>query len=124
MPFFEISKLRERTIGSATDTSQDGTLENFGSQADSQVYNELYLAAVKYGKKSALPAVDTTNGKIGGDVAPQDIKDACTDRAVSLYWLWLRATDVAKMYRENSNSAIQAYVTRLSADEDIMSDNV
>lgn len=119
MAYYEIAKLRERTIGSSADTSLDPTLNNFGTQADNQINDELYLSANKYSKLQQLPALPLT-----GAMLAQSIKDAATDRATGLYFLWEKATEIAKFYLDSSKAAVMGYVQRLEQDSEVWSDNV
>ena len=119
MVYFEISKLRERAVGSSSDTSLDTALTNFGSQADSQIDDELYIAANKYSKLQQLPALP-----LQGAMLTQAIKDASTDRATGLYFMWNKAVDLAKIYMDGSKKAVDAYIARISTDSEVWVDNV
>ncbi|MEM2141317.1 MAG: hypothetical protein QXJ74_07720 [Nitrososphaera sp.] len=119
MTYYEIARLREITLGSATDTSQDTLLNAKGAQADSQIDDELYIAANRYSKLQSLPALP-----LAGDILTQSIRDAATDRAASLFFLARRMPELAAKYMEASKHAVQAFVLRLGSEGEIFSGNV
>ncbi|MEW5839446.1 hypothetical protein [Nitrososphaera sp.] len=119
MPYYEIARLREITLGSATDASQDTLLNAKGAQADSQVDDELYIAANRHSRLQSLPALP-----LAGGMLTQSIRDAATDRAASLFFLAQRQPAMAEKYMESSNRAVQAFVMRLGSESEIYSENV
>lgn len=116
MTYFEIARLREITLGSSTDASQDVILNAKGAQADSQIDDELYIVANRYSLLESLPALP-----LDGDLLTQSIKDAATDRAASLFFLARRMPELADKYMESSRRAVQAFVLRLDSEGEIYS---
>jgi hypothetical protein len=119
MAYYEITRLREIALGSASDASQDVLLNAKGAQADSQIDDELYIVANRYSKLSSLPALPLT-----GSMLTQSVRDAATDRAASLFFLAQRQPAMAEKYMESSGRAVQAYVMRLGSESEIYSGSV
>lgn len=110
MTYSETAKVRERALGSSTDTSQDTILTNFMTEADDQIDNELYRTAAKNSRLTALPVLPLSSPS-------QTVKDASSDRAASLWFLSIHELDIADRYMQLSKSAIESYVSRLQSDE-------
>jgi hypothetical protein len=119
MTYYEISRLREITLGSSTDSSQDTLLNAKGAQADSQIDDEMYMAANRYSKLQSLPALP-----LSGSMLTQSIKDAATDRAASLFFLQQHQPEMSEKYMASSDRAVQAYIMRLDSEAEIYSENV
>lgn len=119
MAYYEITRLREIALGSPTDDSQDTLLNAKGAQADSQIDDELYMAANRYSKLSSLPALP-----LSGSMLTQSIRDAATDRAASLFFLQQHQPEMSEKYMAASDRAVRAYVMRLESDGEIYSENV
>ena len=122
MAFFELAKVKERIPIPSADTADDNMLNNFGAEADNEVYNELYIVANRYGKLQALPAVDVPNGLIGGLSAPQSVKDASSNRVVALYHS-SRTGDLekAKHWMAMSKNALESFIVKLDSEADVFS---
>ncbi|AIC16944.1 hypothetical protein [Nitrososphaera viennensis] len=118
MTYYEIMRLREITLGSPSDTSQDMLLNAKGAQADSQIDDELYIVANRYSKLQSLPALP-----LAGTMLTQSIRDAATDRAASLFFLVQRQPAMADKYAQSSERAVQAYEMRLDSEGEIYSDS-
>jgi hypothetical protein len=117
MAYYEITRLREIALGSSTDSSQDTLLNAKGAQADSQIDDELYMAANRYSKLQSLPALP-----IAGAMLTQSVRDAATDRAASLFFLQQHQPEMSEKYMASSDRAVQAYVMRLESEGEIYSD--
>lgn len=118
MALFEISKLRERTIGNASDTSEDTFLTNLGTQADNQIVDQIYHAAARNRKVDSLPVFDIANATIDGTTAQQlqAIRDACTDRAAEAFWRQRGGEKKEASYKASADVAVKAFVDRLKKD--------
>jgi hypothetical protein len=116
MTYYEITRLREIALGSSTDSSQDTLLNAKGAQADSQIDDELYMAANRYSKLANLPALP-----LSGSMLTQSVRDAATDRAASMFFLQQHQPEMSEKYMASSDRAVQAYVMRLESDEEIYS---
>lgn len=119
MTYYEIARLREIALGDASNTSRDTLLNAKGAQADSQIDDELYISANRYGKLQSLPALP-----LSGPLLTQSIKDASTDRAAALFFLAVRQLEVAEKYMASSKNAVQAYIVKLDSDNEIYGANV
>lgn len=108
MVLYEISKLRERTLGSSANTSQDSILNNFGAQAESRIWDVMKVEAIKQKKISALPITPLPDAEI-----TQNLKDACTDLACAFYFRKQRNFEAAKQYKEDAKEGIAAFVSQL-----------
>lgn len=109
MVYYEIAKLREITLGSSSDTSQDAILNNFGTQADAKIDRMLKISLTQ-NKASALPVVPLSSPS-------QDIKDAATNIAASLYFAFIRNIELSKFYMDLAKETITAYTSEQGLNE-------
>jgi len=116
MALAEQSRVREIVTGSTTDTSYDTLIAAKMTEADQQIKDELFLAAKKLGNVKSLPIIDTANATINGDAVPQHVKDMASNRAGYLALNVLRQLELAKTYKDLSDSEIRGYVSRLETD--------
>lgn len=121
MAFAEQTKVRMALTGTETDTTFDTLIGEKMTEADNDLADMLYMSAQKWGKKQALPAVDVTNGQIGGVSVPQNIKDAASNLAAALCFLALKQFDTHNTYKEMSKAAVDGYVLRLAYDAEVYS---
>ena len=121
MAFAEQAKVRMALTGTESDTTFDTLIGEKMTEADNDIADMLYVAAQKWGKKQALPAVDISNGQIGGVSVPQNIKDAASNLAAALCYLTLKQFDTYKTYKEFAENAVNGYVARLRYDEEVYS---
>lgn len=118
MAFYEIAKLRERTIGNVLDTSEDPFLNNLGVEADNQIVDEIYHIAQASRKITSLPVFDVAAGTVAGISAQQlqAIKDACTDRAAAAFWRQRGGEKKEDSYNNASKIPVKAFIDRLKKD--------
>lgn len=109
MAYYEILKLRERTLGDSDNDSQDDLLNNFGAQADSKIDRMI--------KSTQLRLNNTTLPVVPLSTVPQDIKDAATDLAASYYFTYTHNLDMAKIYKESAMEFINGYVGQVGQDD-------
>jgi hypothetical protein len=122
LTFFELSKAKERLNFQTGDTADDTMLNNLGAEADNEILSELYIVANRYGKMQALPAVDVANGKIGGVAAPQEVKDASTNRVVSLYHaIKTKDTERSEYWMKLSKKALESFIIRYDSESELFS---
>lgn len=117
--YYDIARLREIALGSSSDTSQDTLLNAKGVQADSQIDDEIYMAANRSGRLQSLPALP-----LSGDLLTQSIKDAATDRAAALFFLQQHLMDLHEKYLAGSDTAVQSFILRLDSESEIYSANI
>lgn len=121
MAFAEQAKVRMALTGTESDTTFDTLIGEKMTEADNDIADMLYMAAQKWGKKQALPAVDVSNGQIGGVSVPQNIKDAASNLAAALCFLTLKQFDTHNAYKDFAQKAVDGYVLRLRYDEEVYS---
>ena len=124
MAFFEGDRVREIFLGDITDTTQNTLINAKGAEADQKISDWLYITANKYGKLQALPAVDITNGQIGGIAVPQHIKDASSNLATALCFYKIGNKEQGDKYYELARSTVEGYIIRLESDSEIYSASV
>lgn len=121
MALAEQAKVRMAMTGSESDTTFDTLIGEKMTEADNDLADMLYMSAQKWGKKQALPAVDVTNGQIGGVSVPQNIKDAASNLAAALCFLTLKQYDTHNTYKEMAKATVEGYIMRLAYDQEVYS---
>ena len=119
MAFAEQAKVRMALTGSESDTTFDTLIGEKMTEADNEIADMLYMAAQKWGKKQALPAVDITNGYIGGVSVPQNIKDAASNLAAALCYLMMKQYDTHNIYKAMAQQTVDGYIQRLAYDQEV-----
>lgn len=109
MVYYEIAKLRERTLGNAADTTQDSLLTNCGTQADALIDRMIKTTALR-SKITFLPVVPL-------QTPTQDIKDAATDLATAIFFLQQHNLDMYKVYREQAQQTVQTWIDEQGTNE-------
>lgn len=121
MAFAEQSRVREAVAGSTSATDFDTLISAKMTEADNDLADMLYAAAQKWGKKQALPAVDVSNGQIGGVNVPQNIKDAASNLAAALCFLALKQFETHNTYKAMAQATVDGYIMRLAYDAEVYS---
>jgi hypothetical protein len=124
MAFFEGDRVRETFLGDTSDTSQNTLVNAKGAEADQKIADWLYVTANRFGKLQSLPAVDVSNGQIGGATVPQHIKDAASNLASALCFYKIGNKDMGDKYYELARLSIEGFIVRLESDSEIYSGNV
>jgi len=118
MAYYTLDGLRFRCLSSATNSTADDILTEFGKQADAAIDRLIKSTALRSNRLSALPAVPLSS-------PPQDIKDAANDMGAAFYYRQQRDIEQFKSYYESAKTTIEAYIVSIKETEvTILSANV